>query len=92
MPGGGLLPQYRPSLCLTAAGRSRSVWRLPGWFQPGEGKRPLSYHRDYGRWQRDGKAIILNSAPRGQEFVLQGADYPEMVGWVSELLTDVVNS
>ena len=92
LPGGGLLPQYRPSLCLTAAGCSRSVWRLPGWFGPGEGKRPLSYHGNVGRWAQDGADVILRAASRGQEFVLQGEDYPDMGEWVLGWLGSVVSS
>jgi hypothetical protein len=93
LPGGGLLPKCRPSLALTAAGRSRSVWRLPGWFLPTlKTQRLLSYHGDFGRWQQDGPDVVLKSAAIGQEFVLQGEDYPKMVDWVSALLTGMVNS
>jgi hypothetical protein len=86
LPGGGLLPDYQKALCLTAEGRSRTHWRLPGWFWPAEGKRPLGYHGRTGRWQQDGQDVILQAALRGQEFVLQGEDYPEMVDWVARLL------
>jgi hypothetical protein len=93
LPGGGLLPKFRPSLALTAAGRSRSVWRLPGWFLPTlRTQQLLSYHGDFGRWQRDGADVVLRSAAIGQEFVLQGVGYPKMVDWVSALLTGMVNS
>jgi hypothetical protein len=93
LPGGGLFTEYQPSLCLTAAGRSRSIWRLPGWFLPTlRTQQLLSYHGDFGRWARDGADVVLRSAAIGQEFVLQGEDYPKMVDWVSALLTGMVNS
>lgn len=92
LPGGGLLSRFRQSLCLTAGGHSRSHWELPGWFLP-EGKgRPLSYHRDMNRWQKSGDRVRLRTVLRGQEFVLQGEDYPKMAGWVEEILTGMIHS
>jgi len=92
LSGAGLVGQFQPSLCLTAPGCSRSVWWLPGWFWPDEGKRPLSYHGDFGRWEQRSDGVLLKTASRGQEFVLQGEDYPKMVDWVLGLLTGMINS
>lgn len=86
LPGGGLFPRFDPRLVLTAPGqRCRSLWRLPGAFHP-DGRRPLSYHGDPGRWQKNGVETLLRAVPRGQEFVLDLADYPELRPWIGELL------
>ena len=49
LPGGDVFGTYRPKLGLTAAGLTRSWWRLPAWFQLGVGRTPLSYHGDPAR-------------------------------------------
>ena len=86
LPGAGRFAHFRPELCLTAPGAARSTWLLPAWFHPGASRPPLTYHQDPHRWQlRDGYAW-LQSATRGQEFVLDCDCYPEAVAWVAELL------
>jgi hypothetical protein len=82
----GLFPRYDDRLRLTVPGASRSVWRLPGWFHPGRGRPPLGAHGDPSRWSRDGEDTILRSVARGQEFVLDGAAYPEADAWYRGLL------
>lgn len=90
VPGGGVFSRYREELRLTAEGESRSVWDLPGWFAPRDGRRPLGMHQREDRWERRGKRrgkrVRLRTAARGQGFVLRGEDYPEAEGWVRELL------
>ena len=86
-PGAGVFQSFNPALCLTAPGMSRSIWRLPGWFYPGEGKSSLSYHEDANRWKLDGDYVLLNSATRGQEFVLDCEEYPEAIDWVCSMLS-----
>jgi hypothetical protein len=85
MPGAGVFRRWDDRLRLTAPGRSRSVWRLPGWFLP-RGRRPLGYHSDPERWTRDGKHVLLQTVSRGQEFVLDAEEYPQACGWARELL------
>ena len=85
VPGAGIFQRFHPALCLTAPGMSRSVWRLPGWLQPGEGRSGLSYHGDRSRWCIDGERVLLSTARRGQEFVLDCREYPESVGWLANL-------
>jgi len=46
----------------------------------------LSYHSDVTRWNRDDTHVLLRSAARGQEFVLDLDDYPEGRQWLHELL------
>lgn len=88
-PGGGVFPSFRPALCLTAAGQTRSVWDLPGWFHPREGRRPMSYHSGPHRWTRTGKGQVrLDTAKQGQEFVLDVDHYPEALAWARGLFED----
>ena len=82
--GAGTFRRYRESLCLTANGQSRSRWRLPKWFYPG-GKPALSYHRNLKRWSMQDDHVLLQSAGRGQEFVLDCDEYPEAISWLDEM-------
>jgi len=82
--GAGTFTRYHESLCLTASGNLRSRWRLPKWFYPGE-KSPLSYHRNLKRWSVQEDCVLLQSAGRGQEFVLDCDEYPEAISWLGEM-------
>lgn len=86
MAGAGVFDRYDDRLRLTAAGRSRSIWSLPGWFDPSTGRTPLGYHGDLQRWTRDGDRVLLQTVGRGQEFVLDTADYPEAPAWIREVM------
>ena len=89
LPGGGLFRRFRPALCLTAPGRTRSRWRLPGWFHPAGRASALSYHGGAGRWETGGDpdgALLLDTAKQGQEFVLDGDHYPEAAAWAAGLM------
>lgn len=83
--GGGAFRRFVPSLRLTAPGRSRSVWRLPACFAPRSGAKPLSYHADPGRWERDGEGVLLRTVGRGQEFVLDCDAHPGVMDWLLEV-------
>ena len=83
--GGGVFGYVKPCLQLTEAGGSRSIWRLPLCFQPREGVAPLSYHTDARRWTMAGDHILLKTVARGQEFVLDCGDYPEVPHWLGEV-------
>jgi hypothetical protein len=86
-PGAGLIKQYRSNLQLTSADSSRrSLWRLPFWLFPDDGKPALSYNKNLSRWSRAGDHVTLQSAGRGQEFVLDTSHYPEAIGWAQELI------
>ena len=85
-PGAGVFHRFDPALCLTAPGRSRSWWQLPGWFYPGAEKAGLSYHSDVSRWTQGESHVLLHSAGRGQEFVFDCQEYPEALAWLSDLL------
>lgn len=85
--GGGRFELYSDSLCLTQPGESRSRWALPGWFIP-DGRPPLTYHGQGKRWQRRGDQAILQTAGRGQEFVIDKVHYPQLLDWVSSIVRD----
>ena len=92
IPGGGQFAGYHRCLRLTAPNsRSRRLWHLPGWFYPRNGCLPLTYHPKKGSFRRNGKFTILESAGRGQEFVLDSRDYPEAVSWVRRLMLTAIN-
>jgi len=84
--GGGRFKQYSNELRLTQVDCSRSVWSLPAWFLPREGLAPLSYHPRSDQWINAGDRVTLRSAAKGQEFVLDGAHYPEVEGWVGDIV------
>lgn len=86
--GAGVFGAYNDSLCLTAPGETRGVWRLPLWFYPEGAKRPLSHHASSTRWKNDGRYSFLTTVGRGQEFIFDTQDYPEAVPWVYELLSN----
>ena len=86
IPGAGLFDHYDDRLRLTKQGSNRSLWSLPSWFAPDSGRPPLGYHSDPERWHLDGDRVYLQSAARGQEFVLDTTSYPEAVDWVASLL------
>ena len=84
LPGGGVFSGYAPGLRLTApCSSTRSLWRLPTCFEPRPGAPPLSYHAGPKRWSRDGDAVLLRTAGRGQEFVLDCDSYPGVYDWLA---------
>ncbi len=85
--GSGVFASLRDELRLTAPG-SRKVtdWRLPACFYPEGDRTPMSYHRNRGRWAQEEGGCRLRSASRGQEFVLDGAQYPEALEWAASLI------
>jgi len=87
LPGAGLFPKFDRRLCLTAPGRLRSIWRLPSWFYPAPGRRPLSFHENLRRWTNRCDHVLLRSVSRGQEFILHCEDYPEAKRWLGEIFT-----
>ena len=85
-PGFGVFDFVNDGRRLTAPDATRpTVWSLPGGFLP-KGRPPLSYHGSPDRWSERGDGVLLRSAARGQEFVLDLDLYPELVGWVREII------
>jgi hypothetical protein len=85
-PGAGVFRSFHRNLCLTAPGRTRSIWQLPHWFYPQPHQPALTYHARPARWLRIDKATLLHTVGQGQEFVLDAVMYPEALPWVAELL------
>lgn len=85
-PGGGVFRRFSASLQLTAPGQRRSVWSLPEWFHPDNGREPLSYHGDPSRWSRGDGMCLLKSVAKGQEFVLDIEGLPQAAEWATDLI------
>lgn len=86
--GYGTFRRFDPALQLTWTGHSRCYWKLPQWIMPGTGKPPLSYHRREKAWAEREGAVLLRTAARGQEFVLDCDHYPEAIDWCQGLIGD----
>jgi hypothetical protein len=84
--GAGVFEDFSPARQLTdARAATPSLWRLPSAFLPRRGP-ALSYHEAPTRWTRDGTAVQLRVASRGQEFVLDTARCPGVLEWAASLL------
>ncbi|MCG3135470.1 MAG: hypothetical protein HMLKMBBP_03126 [Planctomycetes bacterium] len=89
VPGAGVFDFATPTRRLTAAdAKSPTDWALPIEFMPRRGRRPLSYHGDRSRWRRSGGQARLRAVAKGQEFVLDLDEYPELLPWLAALLRD----
>lgn len=86
LPAAGYFSKISDDLVLTADGKSRSNWRLPKWFYPTKGRKPMSYHGDMRRWTICEDCVMLKSVDKGQEFVLDCDYYPEAAEWLKNLL------
>lgn len=88
LSGADAFTHLSPALQLTSPTAVKpSLWCLPGWFLPAGSRPPLSYHADPARWRRDDEHAFLQSAARGQEFVLDCDHYPEAIRWAHTLLS-----
>jgi hypothetical protein len=85
LPGASTFARFRTDLQLTAPSRSRSWWQLPNCFYPETGRVPLSYHANPSRWTRGSETTLLRVVDKGQEFVLDTAQYPEATAWAANL-------
>lgn len=87
LSGAGVFPNFSERLALTGPNATTSSqWDLPQWFYPHDGKYPLTYHSDMTRWRRTENGTRLNAVARGQEFILDTADFPEAIEWLKGLL------
>jgi len=85
-PGAGAFRKFDAALQLTWPNETRRWWRLPRWFEPVNGKPPLSYHLKRDAWRRREGFMQLRTVGIGQEFVLDCDHYPEAVEWAAELI------
>ena len=85
-PGAGVFDYVDDARRLTAPDATKpSEWSLTIGFLP-KGRPPLSYHKSPDRWSQCGQRARLRSVSRGQEFVLDLALYPELIGWLTEIV------
>jgi putative DNA base modification enzyme with NMAD domain len=85
IPGGGVFRRYDSSLVLTDKCQSnRSLWWLPNSFRAKD-KHTMTYHVDQKRWQQRDAGYSLRTVGRGQEFILNTEDYPEITSWAASL-------
>ena len=83
--GAGCFLKYHQQLVLTNPdGSGVTDWRLPRCFYPDNGKSPLTYHPKLDRWGHDNQYAYLQSASRGQEFVLDLDQYPDVTDWLAQ--------
>lgn len=91
MPGYGAFDCVKDSHILTCRGennRKRSIWKLPLSFLTSDHTPSLTYHGNRELWEvKDDEWVVLRSVGRGQEFVLDTADHPGVIDWVSELFS-----
>ncbi len=86
-PGAGHFLKFHERLVLTnPEGSGVTHWRLPRCFYPDNGKPRLTYHPNPDRWTHDGRHTYLQSASRGQEFVLELDQYPGVTDWLVETI------
>ena len=86
--GAGFFTWYDDRLRLTRPNqRNRTLWQLPSWFYPSDGRSPLSCHAKMDRWKLDGPHTILDSVDLGQEFVFDTQEYPQAIPWLRQLMT-----
>ena len=81
--GAGCFLKSHERLVLTNPnGSGVTDWRLPRCFYPDNGNSPLTYHPKLHRWRHDDQYAYLQSASRGQEFVLDLGQYPDVTDWL----------
>ena len=62
LPGAGVFTHFSEDLQLTdPEQKRRSVWKLPKWFYPDNGKKPLTYHDNMDRWEKKNGCAQLQS-------------------------------
>lgn len=85
--GASVFEHYSSKLQLTdEASLKPSLWKLPKWFYPSGGKPPLTYHPNMSSWHKKRDHSLLQSAAKGQEFVLDCRYYPEAIEWINSLI------
>ena len=82
-PGGGVFDMHSSAQTLTAPNSSlRSHWLLPRWFWQ---EPRLTYHRNPNRWTVRETDVLLKTAGRGQEFVIDCGCSNEPMQWIRSL-------
>jgi Nucleotide modification associated domain 3 len=85
LPGAGAFERSDSTRRLTCERAGcPSDWCLPSTFLPRE-RTPLSYNARQDRWSRVHGRAHLRVVGRGQEFVLDLDEYPDVASWVADL-------
>lgn len=71
---------------LTWPNEKRTLWKLPECLWPENCHKVLSYHRKPERWFEKEGTLALQSAYRGQEFVLESQQNKLLELWLNKLL------
>lgn len=91
----GLFEKYADRLSLTSVEEPRCVrskWKLPSIFEPLLLKGHLSYHPKLkGKLEKQPDGIVFRSASIGQEFVFDGAEYPDPKRHFVDLIKSAAN-
>jgi len=86
--GAGVFGDFNNKLQLTEkTSPNPSLWKLPKWFYPSDKKPPLTYHPHETSWHKKQKHVLLQSAAKGQEFVLDCKHYPRAKMWLKNLFS-----
>lgn len=84
LPGAGTFKALTDVRTLTDLTQSkRSFWALPNFLHPETGTK-LSYHEDATRWSRENGKVRLQSAARGQEFIINAQAKP-LNAWLKQV-------
>jgi hypothetical protein len=87
LPGYGTFRNFDSRLQLTMEGERKSVWCLPQWFE----EKGMTYHtpdKFKGRYAKDQSKVLVQSAHRGQEFVLDlGGDTATAAEWLNQIFS-----
>ncbi len=89
LPGAGIFSAYSDDLCLTDLQTDHvkpSVWRLPLWCAPRDGRYALTYHPNANVWTIKSDCVLLQTKSPAQEFVLDTAQYAEAIPWARNLI------
>lgn len=87
VPGAGVFSHVLDKLILTMPDQDYpTIWKLPEWFYPYDGKVPMTYHPDITRWEKKAGYTRLKSVSRGQEFIINTEYYPEAISWALEII------
>ena len=91
--GAGVFPHIRKDLLLTKPGSTKQTsWQLPHWFFPSDGISKLSFNPNVNRWSLAGNFCYLESASRGQEFVIDATGLEQAEEWILALLGETNKS
>lgn len=84
--GFGVFDTIRDIQILTDTRQSnRTLWKLPASFYPKQGLNPLTYNPATNWTIEDKDWVLLKSASKGQEFILDTKEYPDVNDWLKKL-------